>query len=181
MRLVGGHHARCCPYPLPLVSCLSRSNKLRHIVATAHDESALQRLGAQGQSENSGERGRPRPGKPEGIWPTLDQIASDSGIEREAPSPIPSTMRSKKNSGKPWDRHSPRGDAEDQTHHFAAYFSLGINGRPFSELLAETLDRSGGEPDRLLGANSYVVGEDLRRDPSRLRSVGNRIRGAICQ
>jgi hypothetical protein len=47
--------------------------------------------------------------------------------------------------------NSPRGDAEDQTHHFAAYFSLGINGRPFSEWSAETLDRSGGEPDRLLG------------------------------
>ena len=33
---------------------------------------------------------------------------------------------------------SPRGDAEDQTHHFAAYFSLGINGRPLSEFSAET-------------------------------------------
>jgi hypothetical protein len=76
---------------------------------------------------------------------------------------------------------SPRGDREDQTHHFAAYFSLGINNRPLSEWSAETLDRSGGEPDRLLGAQSYIIGEDLRRDPSRLRSIGDRIRGEICR
>ena len=77
--------------------------------------------------------------------------------------------------------NSPRGDAEDQTHHFAAYFSLGINGRPLSEWAAETLDRSGGEPDRLLGAHSYVIGEDLRKDPSRLRSIGHLIRTKICR
>jgi len=46
--------------------------------------------------------------------------------------------------------NSPRGDAKDQTHHFAADFSLGINGRPLSEWTAETADRSGGEPDRWL-------------------------------
>ena len=77
--------------------------------------------------------------------------------------------------------NSPRGDDEDQTHHFAAYFSLGINGRVFSEYSAETLDRSGGAPDRLLGSFAYVIGEDLRKDPSRLRTIGNRIRAEICR
>src|SRR5216684_9038255 len=75
-------------------------------------------------------------------------------------------------SAKEFYENSPRGDAEDQTHHFAAYFSLAINNRPLSEWSAETLDRSGGEPDRLLGAHSYVIGQELRKDPSRLRSIG---------
>jgi hypothetical protein len=60
-------------------------------------------LVVQGQSGNSGQRGRPRPGKPEGTWPSPDQIERESRIEREAPPPISSTIRSKKNSGKPWD------------------------------------------------------------------------------
>ncbi|HEX6716097.1 MAG TPA: hypothetical protein VF088_03260 [Pyrinomonadaceae bacterium] len=77
--------------------------------------------------------------------------------------------------------NSPNGDAEDQTHHFAAYFSLGINGRSISEWSAETLDRVGGEPDRRLGAHSYVLGLWLRRNPSNLRSIGNQIRGEICR
>lgn len=40
--------------------------------------------------------------------------------------------------------NNPRGDAEDQTHHFAAYLSLGINNRPISQLSAKVFDRVGG-------------------------------------
>ena len=71
---------------------------------------------AQGQSEDR--KGRPRPGKPEGEWPKLDE---PSPLEPEAPLPIPSTTRSQRNSGKPWDgrrvgdpepRGAERGNAE---------------------------------------------------------------------
>jgi hypothetical protein len=68
----------------------------------------------------------------------------------------------------------------DQTHHVAAYMSLGINNRPFTESAAETLDRRGGAPDRLLGARSYVIGDDLRRDPSKLVNIGNTLRNTLC-
>ncbi|HEX6717028.1 MAG TPA: DUF4214 domain-containing protein, partial [Pyrinomonadaceae bacterium] len=46
---------------------------------------------------------KPRPGKPEGVLPNLDDIKKESRLEREAPPPIPSTIRSRKNDGTPWD------------------------------------------------------------------------------
>ena len=55
------------------------------------------------QGRSSDRVGRPKPGKPEGVWPDLDEIRRESQIEREAPPPIPSTIRSPRNSGKPWD------------------------------------------------------------------------------
>ena len=56
---------------------------------------------AQGQSEES--KGNPKPGKPEGVFPDLEDVKQQSQIEPEAPLPIPSTIRSKRNAGKPWD------------------------------------------------------------------------------
>ena len=56
---------------------------------------------AQGQREER--KGKPKPGKPEGVWPDLEKAKQQSQIEREAPPPIPSTIRSPRNSGKPWD------------------------------------------------------------------------------
>ncbi len=54
----------------------------------------------QGQSQR---HPPPRPGKPEGEFPTIDDMQSESRIEREPPAPIYSTIRSHRNSGKPWD------------------------------------------------------------------------------
>ena len=54
----------------------------------------------QGQSQRSVP---PRPGKPEGTFPNVEDMQNESGIEREPPAPIPSTVRSQRNSGKPWD------------------------------------------------------------------------------
>src|SRR6185369_4442206 len=62
-------------------------------------------VGAMGQGQ-SPERARtppPRPGKPEGTLPDLEDVKNESSLEREPPAPIPSTIRSPKNSGKPWD------------------------------------------------------------------------------
>src|SRR5215212_3335645 len=58
---------------------------------------------APGQRETPGLKGTVRHGKPEGTLPNLDEIRDESRLEREAPAPIPSTIRSQKNSGKPWD------------------------------------------------------------------------------
>ena len=64
---------------------------------------ALVSEAAQGHGEAEERKGKPRPGKPEGTLPNLDDIRNESQIERDAPPPIPSTIRSKKNEGKPWD------------------------------------------------------------------------------
>src|SRR5215210_5010929 len=58
---------------------------------------------ARDQSDTDRQKGKPKPGKPEGALPDLDDVKNESQLEREAPPPIPSTLRSQKNSGKPWD------------------------------------------------------------------------------
>src|SRR5205085_9812246 len=73
--------------------------------------SSLVRVAAQGQGAGRG--ARPQPGKPEGTLPDLQEVQSRSQLEREPVAPIPSTMRSKKNSGKPWDGRRV-GDPFDQ-------------------------------------------------------------------
>ena len=56
---------------------------------------------AQGQREER--KGKPKPGKPEGVWPDLEEVKQQKQIEHEVPPPIPSTIRSPRNDGKPWD------------------------------------------------------------------------------
>jgi YD repeat-containing protein len=58
----------------------------------------------QGQSQDhSHANPPPRPGKPEGAFPNVEDMRNESSIEREPAGPIPSTIRSQRNSGKPWD------------------------------------------------------------------------------
>ena len=58
----------------------------------------------QGRGQDRGRRtAPPRPGKPEGTFPNVEDIQNESRLEREPPAPIPSTIRSQRNSGKPWD------------------------------------------------------------------------------
>ena len=56
---------------------------------------------AQGQS--GAHPVRRGPNRPEGQFPDLDEIKNESNLEREPPAPIPSTIRAKRNEGKPWD------------------------------------------------------------------------------
>ena len=56
---------------------------------------------AQGQREER--KVKPRPGKPEGEFPDLEDAKHEALVEREAQPPIPSTIPSRRNSGKPWD------------------------------------------------------------------------------
>jgi YD repeat-containing protein len=76
---------------------------------------------------------------------------------------------------------SSRGDAEDQTHHFAAYFSLGINNRRVSQTMAKRLDSSGGKKDKDLGSAAFSIGRTLQRDPSLLANIGDTILRNICR
>lgn len=58
---------------------------------------------AQGHPEDSEQKAKPKPGKPEGLFPKLDDVRKEKQLKREAPPPVPSTIRSKRNTGKPWD------------------------------------------------------------------------------
>ena len=56
----------------------------------------------QGQNPNSERQGKPRPGKPDGDLPDLEDAQRDSHVEREPAPPIPSTLRSPKVPLQPW-------------------------------------------------------------------------------
>ena len=64
----------------------------------------------------------------------------------------------------------------DQTHHFASFFSGGINGQS-SALLHNLNDNSG---DVNLGNAGYDLGADLAAHPENLRRIGAIIRSKIC-
>jgi hypothetical protein len=53
-------------------------------------------------AQSASRAARPRPGKPEGVWPDLEDIKRDSSTAREPAPPIPSTMRSPKSPLRPW-------------------------------------------------------------------------------
>ena len=55
---------------------------------------------SQGQSARKAVR--PQRTRLEGTWPNLEDVKGESQLEREAPAPIPSTLRSPKLSEKPW-------------------------------------------------------------------------------
>jgi hypothetical protein len=55
------------------------------------------------QGQGTVRNARPGPKKPEGILPDLEDVKNESNVERETPPPIHSTMRAKRNEGKPWD------------------------------------------------------------------------------
>ncbi len=69
-----------------------------------------------------------------------------------------------------------RGDGEDQTHHFAAYFALGASGLS----LAAWARWEDSEADKLLGEKAYSMGDFLRRNPFELKNFAFSIRSLIC-
>jgi len=54
------------------------------------------------QSQRPKPEGHPRPGKPEGIFPDLEEAQQESSVQREPAPPIHSTIRSPKNPLNPW-------------------------------------------------------------------------------
>lgn len=66
----------------------------------------------------------------------------------------------------------------DQTHHFVAYFSIGINDGSLTYLLADLREDNAG--DKRLAEAAFNYGYELRLHPRKLRNVGNWIRNNIC-
>ena len=58
-------------------------------------------LKSSAQSPGDNRSTRPGPKKPEGTLPDLEEVKNESNVEREAPPPIPSTVRARRNDGKP--------------------------------------------------------------------------------
>src|ERR1041385_209788 len=54
------------------------------------------------QSQAGNRNGKPRPGKPEGMLPDLEDAKNESQTERQPSPPIPSTIRSRQNPLQPW-------------------------------------------------------------------------------
>jgi hypothetical protein len=69
------------------------------------------------------------------------------------------------------------GGHQDQTHHFAAMFSGGIN-RYWLETSVH--NRGDNDGDQRLTNAAYGLGAALRKDPNKLRDIGNLIRSTIC-
>jgi RHS repeat-associated protein len=79
------------------------------------------------------------------------------------------------------DSQFTRVNSSDQTHHFAAYLSAGINGQTaaaFGHMTGDALQLNRG--DTSLGDRAYQIGANLRSNPSRLRSIGSTISRVIC-
>ncbi|HEU4511117.1 MAG TPA: DUF4214 domain-containing protein [Pyrinomonadaceae bacterium] len=55
------------------------------------------------QGQNGPQPVRARSNRPEGTFPDLEEIKNESNLEREPPAPIPSTIRARRNQGRPWD------------------------------------------------------------------------------
>ncbi|HEU4715109.1 MAG TPA: hypothetical protein VFS76_26405, partial [Pyrinomonadaceae bacterium] len=67
------------------------------------------------QNDAARRQGRPKPGKPEGVFPSLEDTQNESNVEREPSAPIPSTLRSPKVPLEPWNGrrvgdHGTRGE-----------------------------------------------------------------------
>jgi RHS repeat-associated protein len=69
-----------------------------------------------------------------------------------------------------------KGANADQTHHFATFFSAGINF--WLESKVHNIGDNTG--DQNLGNAGYDLGAALRHDPNKLRNVGELIRSNIC-
>ena len=73
----------------------------------------LRGVAGSSQGQPNARTGQPRPGKPEGDFPNLEDVKRESELQREPLAPIPSTIRSRRNTGKPWDGRRV-GDPFDQ-------------------------------------------------------------------
>ena len=70
------------------------------------------------------------------------------------------------------------GPKADQTHHFAAYLSLGVNDVVFATAYGILRDDNKGDVN--LSRAAYRMGSHLRNRPFGLRNIGVWIRRTIC-
>lgn len=71
-------------------------------------------------------------------------------------------------------------DNIDQTHHFAAYLSAGINGQGLAAVLHSTTDLN-NPPDLKLGAAAFEIGTNLGEHPEALAYVSFSVWSGICK
>jgi RHS repeat-associated protein len=71
-------------------------------------------------------------------------------------------------------------DSDDQTHHFAAYFSGGISGHKNSLLIHRQFDRD-NPGDLALADQAEALGTYIRENPGELQNVGKHITETICE
>jgi hypothetical protein len=78
--------------------------------------------------------------------------------------------------------HVSRGNDVDQTHHFAAYMSSGINGQYVTSALHDRQDKwwHNNEGDYNLGVAAYDLGSQLADNPYNLFAIGVNIQVNIC-
>jgi hypothetical protein len=79
----------------------------------------------------------------------------------------------------------------DQVHHFAFYFSAGINDAALSSYAGNYSDsddlvfgrgsRGANKGDQALAQAAYALGQRLRKQPSLLSKIGELIKNEICQ
>jgi hypothetical protein len=78
-------------------------------------------------------------------------------------------------------KFSDRDSTQDQTHHFAAYFSAGLNsaeGTAKTHLLTDLIPGNTGDVN--LGRVGYSLGSYLRNNPGRLKDIGALINTNVC-
>lgn len=68
----------------------------------------------------------------------------------------------------------------DQTHHFTAMFSAGINATGINWISATAHNFNDNEGDQRLTNAAYDLGSRLASDPNSLRRIGTLIRSEIC-
>ena len=68
----------------------------------------------------------------------------------------------------------------DQTHHFEAFFSAGINGGVLNRISLSYHNWGDNTGDQNLANAGYDLGAQLQEDPKKLRNVGAMIRKNIC-
>jgi hypothetical protein len=78
--------------------------------------------------------------------------------------------------------HISRGNNVDQTHHFAVYFSGGINGQWAATTAHAEHDyyANNNVGDYNLGNTGYNLGSNLASNPNQLQRIGDIIRNTIC-
>lgn len=95
--------------------------------------------------------------------------------------PPPRIPRAMQGQGNFWRgfRQQGRGNTNDQTHHFAAHLSGGINNAWLATGIHELAENNQG--DARLGAAGYAIGQRLRNNPSSLRTIGQTIMVERCE
>jgi hypothetical protein len=109
-------------------------------------------------------------------WADLNDVEADKDLIRRT---IPEYYRAQSGfKSKFWESGTTTGDERDQTHHFTAMLSMGINGWHWGSTWHNVHDNAG---DQRLTNAAYEIGVKLRQDPlNSLRNIGKIIRERIC-